>query len=106
VLINTEARGKALARALGDAPALVLRQHGTVTVGRTAEEAVVHMICAEENARLQWKALQAGTPRYLAGEELVNLARENWTNAYEKYWHYHNETARRHGFYDGLSEVP
>jgi ribulose-5-phosphate 4-epimerase/fuculose-1-phosphate aldolase len=105
VLINTEARGKALAAALGDAVAIVLRQHGTVTTGRTVEEAVVHMICAEENARLQYRALQVRQPKYLTGDELKNLARENWTNAYEKYWHYHNETARRRGAYDGLALV-
>jgi ribulose-5-phosphate 4-epimerase/fuculose-1-phosphate aldolase len=104
VLINTEPRGKALAAALGNANAIVLRQHGTVTTGRTVEEAVVHMICAEENARLQYHALQIRQPKYLHGEELVNLARENWTNAYEKYWHYHNETANRIGAYEGLSD--
>jgi ribulose-5-phosphate 4-epimerase/fuculose-1-phosphate aldolase len=104
VLINTQPRGKALAAALGAAPAVVLRQHGTVTVGRTVPEAVVHMICAEENARLQYRALQNGVPKYLVGEELANLARENWTNAYEKYWHYYDETARRNGTYAGLGE--
>lgn len=102
VLINTEARGAAMARVLGDSVCVVLRQHGTVTVGPTVEQAVVRMICAEENARLQYQALQIGQPRYLGGEELAVLARENWTNAYKKYWHYYEETARRLGAFEGL----
>src|ERR1700733_12049104 len=44
VLIDTEVRGKGMADAMGDALMVVLRQHGTVMVGRSAEEAVVRMI--------------------------------------------------------------
>lgn len=102
VLINTLERGRALAKALGDAPAVVLRQHGAVTVGATVEEAVVRMICLENNALLQYQALQCGTPRYLRGEELAGLKRENWGNAYEKFWHYHEETAQRAGALEGI----
>lgn len=103
VLINTEKRGSAVAETLGDAPVLVLRQHGTITVGGTLDEAVVRMICAEDNARLQFMALQIGQPRYLRGEELAVLASENWQPvSYRKHWHYHEETARRHGALDGL----
>jgi L-fuculose-phosphate aldolase len=102
VLINTLERGVALAKALGSAPAIALRQHGAVTVGSTVEEAVVRMICLENNALLQYQALQLGPPKYLHGEELAVLARENWGNAVEKFWHYHEETAHRSGALDGL----
>lgn len=102
VLINTLERGRALAQTLGAAPAVVLRQHGAVTVGATVEEAVVRMICLENNAMLQYQALQAGKPKYLHGEELAILKRENWGNAVEKFWHYHEETARRSGALNGL----
>ena len=107
VLVNTAQRGAALAQTLGDAPVVVLRQHGTVTVGRTLEEAVVRMICAEDNARLLCIALQTGTPRYLHGEELAVLARENWQPvSYIKHWHYHEETAQRAGALDGVELLP
>jgi ribulose-5-phosphate 4-epimerase/fuculose-1-phosphate aldolase len=103
VLINTEQRGNALAQTLGPAPVVVLRQHGTVTVGGTLEQAVVRMICAEDNARLLCIALQTGTPRYLRGEELAVLARENWAPvSYTKHWHYHEETAQRAGAFEGI----
>lgn len=103
VLINTTERGKALATQLGDADAVVMRQHGTVTTGPTLEDAVVRMICAEDNARLQIRALQIGEPRYLAGEEYAGLQRENLTPVIiRKFWHYHEESARVAGALEGL----
>jgi ribulose-5-phosphate 4-epimerase/fuculose-1-phosphate aldolase len=103
VLINTQARGIAVAEQLGAAGAIVLRQHGTIVVGSTVEESVVRMITAELNAKLQVEALQIGTPRYIAGEELAVLAREN-TSAIIicKFWHFHEKTARAMGALDGL----
>lgn len=104
VLINTEVRGKGMADAIGDSPIGVLRQHGTVTVGAYAEEAVVRMICAEENARVQYQALQIGTPLYMHGKELEGMKLEHGgAHAVKKYWHYYEETARRTGALDGLS---
>lgn len=102
VLINTAERGKAMTAALGDAPMVVLRQHGAVTVGRSMKEAVVRMLCAENTAMLQYRALQIGTPRYLQGEELRRLSREYWVVAVDKFWNYNEETARRTGALDGL----
>jgi ribulose-5-phosphate 4-epimerase/fuculose-1-phosphate aldolase len=102
VLINTVERGRGMAAALGNAPAVVMRQHGCVTVGASVEEAVVRMICLENNAMLQYQALQVGKPKYLHGEELAVLKRENWDNAIGKFWHYHEETARRAGALDGI----
>ena len=102
VLIDTLARGEALAAALGDAPAIVLRQHGAVTVGSDVREAVVRMICLEDNARKQYGASIMGGVKYLVGGELAVLAVENWDNAVEKFWRYHDETAQRHGALDGV----
>jgi ribulose-5-phosphate 4-epimerase/fuculose-1-phosphate aldolase len=107
VLINTLARGEAIAAALGDAPAIVLRQHGAVTVGSEVRESVVRMICLEDNARKQYGATVMGGVKYLAGGELATLAVENWTNAVEKFWRYHDETAERNGALAGiLTETP
>jgi ribulose-5-phosphate 4-epimerase/fuculose-1-phosphate aldolase len=103
VLINTAQRGRAMADAIGDAPVLVLRQHGTVTVGESAEQAVVRMICSEMNAKQQYQAIQVGEPRYLHGEELRTIEREGGgKHGTQKYWHYHEETARRIGALAGL----
>jgi ribulose-5-phosphate 4-epimerase/fuculose-1-phosphate aldolase len=103
VLINTPERGRGMAQAMGDASIVVLRQHGTVTCGISAEEAVVRMICAEMNARQQYQAMQVGTPNYLRGEELKVLASEGGgAHGVRKYWHYHEESALKAGALDGL----
>ena len=104
VLINTEARGIGMADAMGDSLVGVLRQHGTVTVGGYAEEAVVRMICAEDNAKVQYQAMQIGSATYFHGEELNVMAREHGgPHGVRKYWHYYEETATRSGALDGLS---
>jgi ribulose-5-phosphate 4-epimerase/fuculose-1-phosphate aldolase len=103
VLINTVARGKGMADAFGASPIGVLRQHGAVTVGGSCEEAVVRMICAEDNATTQYEALQIGTPNYMHGEELRLMQGEHsGPHGVQKYWRYFEETARRNGALDGL----
>ena len=96
-------RGTAVAEILGDAPAIVLRGHGVVVVGATPEEALARYVCAEENARIQYKASALGAPHVLRGAELEFVRRETWTPVIvQKHWHYHEETARRSGAFDGI----
>jgi L-fuculose-phosphate aldolase len=103
VLINTPQRGVGMAEAMGDAPVVVLRQHGTVTVGGYAEEAVVRMICAEENAKIQYQAMQIGEPTYFHGEELRLMKGEHGgPHGVKKYWTYWSETAEKLGALEGL----
>ena len=103
VLINTQARGAALAEKLGDAGAVVLRQHGTVTVGATVESSVVRMITLDHNAKMQARAMQLGTPKYLGGEELAVLVKENMSpKIIRKFWHFYEETARTRGALEGI----
>lgn len=103
VLINTPRRGSAMADALGDAPLVILRQHGAVAVGDCVEQAVVRMICAELNAKQLYQALQVGTPRTLGREELETMVREGGGgHATTKFWHYYEETARKAGAFEGL----
>ncbi len=65
-LVRTRAQGEALAAALGDAPALLLRGNGAVTVGATAGEAVARMWVLEASAELN---LRAGAGARGLGEE-------------------------------------
>ncbi len=51
------------------AEAVGLRNHGFVTLGRTAREALVRMMCIEDGAKTQMAALIAGKPRPLTSAE-------------------------------------
>jgi L-fuculose-phosphate aldolase len=70
-LIVNPARGKAVARCLGEHPALILRNHGIVTAGHCIEEAVWLALKLEHACRVQLLAEAAGGPKLLAeGEDL------------------------------------
>jgi ribulose-5-phosphate 4-epimerase/fuculose-1-phosphate aldolase len=56
-LVTSEEQGQAMARLLGDAPAIQLLGHGAVTTGASIEEAVVAMIHLEHQARMNFEAL-------------------------------------------------
>ena len=102
-LVNTDARGAAVAEALGDGPAIVLRGHGLVVVGASVEEAVARCVCAEANARIQYQASVLADPYVLRGEELAFVRNETWTPVITaKHWHHHEESARRRGAFEGM----
>jgi L-ribulose-5-phosphate 4-epimerase len=65
LIINQE-RGRAVARCLGDHPALILRNHGIVTAGHCIEEAVWLALKLEQACRVQLLAEAAGGPKLLA----------------------------------------
>ena len=68
-LIASERLGTAVAAALGDNPAVLLRGNGQVTVGRTIPEAVMMAIYLEEAAEILFGALQIGKPIPLTLEQ-------------------------------------
>jgi L-ribulose-5-phosphate 4-epimerase len=70
-LIVNQERGKAVARCLGEHPALILRNHGIVVAGGSIEEAVWTAIKLEKACRVQLLAESAGGPKLVAeGEDL------------------------------------
>lgn len=62
-LIVSSALGADVARTMGPANALILRNHGIVTAGRTVEEAVMTAIMLEKACRTQLLALASGEVR-------------------------------------------
>ncbi|GAA2905191.1 hypothetical protein GCM10010517_71350 [Streptosporangium fragile] len=62
VLVRDRGRGRTLAERLGDAPALVMRGNGAVTVGASVGEAVALMWVLEASARMNATAAASGTP--------------------------------------------
>ena len=78
-LITDQPRGKAVAKALGERRALILRNHGIVTAGTTIEEAVFVAIKLERACRIQMLAEAAGGPKlFVKDEELA--AKRSRTN--------------------------
>ncbi|MHA7241288.1 class II aldolase/adducin family protein [Arthrobacter sp. TMS1-12-1] len=73
LLINTDDLGREVAATLGDAPALVLKGHGIVTVGATLEEAVVRALNVEILAKTLLSASARGPVDYVVCEEDMAL---------------------------------
>lgn len=80
-LIGDESIGKVVIDTIGDSPAVLLKNHGVFTVGKTAEAAVKSAVMTEDNARTVWLALQLGTPDEIPAQEVARLHRR-YTNVY------------------------
>jgi L-fuculose-phosphate aldolase len=52
---------------------LVLRNHGTITVGASVKEAAFRTLAMEEQAFIQWHAQVVGRPTFLSDEECARL---------------------------------
>jgi ribulose-5-phosphate 4-epimerase/fuculose-1-phosphate aldolase len=61
VVLDAE-EGKRIAHALGDTKAVILRNHGLLTVGGTVDEAVWWFITMERSCQVQLMAEAAGSP--------------------------------------------
>lgn len=61
VVLDVE-EGKRIAHALGDSKAVILRNHGLLTVGQSIDEAVWWFIAMERSCHAQLLAQAAGTP--------------------------------------------
>jgi ribulose-5-phosphate 4-epimerase/fuculose-1-phosphate aldolase len=73
---DLDERGR-LVRDLGDKPAMILRNHGLLTVGRTVAEAFQYMYYLEQACRIQLAAMQSGSPLRLPSEAACeNAARQ------------------------------
>jgi ribulose-5-phosphate 4-epimerase/fuculose-1-phosphate aldolase len=62
--VVTEEEGQEVARLIDGFKAVLLRGHGATTTGSTLEEAVMHMLHLEEQARMNYYALSALGPEY------------------------------------------
>ena len=69
MLISNPALGRALAASLADHSCVLMRGHGSTTVGTSIEQVVFRAIYAENNAKLQAQAMGLGDVVYLNEEE-------------------------------------
>ncbi len=75
-LIGTFERGEALAAALKDSNAVLLRAHGDAVVGTTVEQAIQRTIQLAFLGQLAHMAVAHGEPLYMSEEELTTFSAE------------------------------
>ena len=74
-VVLDEAEGKRIAVALGPHKAVILQNHGFLTVGASVEEAAWLFITADATAHAQLLAEAAGTPALIRDEVAAPLGR-------------------------------
>jgi L-ribulose-5-phosphate 4-epimerase len=67
--------GQEILRSIGSSPALLMKNHGVFTVGKTPEAAVKAAVMVEDVARTVFYALQLGTPAEILPEEVERAHR-------------------------------
>jgi len=80
-LIGDETIGKVVVESIGKSPAVLLKNHGVFTIGKSAKSAVKAAIMTEDNAKTVWLALQIGTPDEIPMEDVEKLHRR-YTHVY------------------------
>jgi L-ribulose-5-phosphate 4-epimerase len=80
-LIGGEEIGQVVIEAIGNSPAVLLKNHGVFTLGKTAEAAVKAAVMVEDVAHTTWLALQIGSPAEISPENVAKLHRR-YTNVY------------------------
>lgn len=80
-LIGGEEIGKVVVETLGRSPAVLLKNHGVFTVGRSGEAAVKAAVMVEDVARTAWLALRLGQPEEIP-PEVVERLHDRYTHVY------------------------
>jgi L-ribulose-5-phosphate 4-epimerase len=80
-LIGDESIGQLVVDNIGQSPAVLLKNHGVFTIGKTAAAAVKAAVMTEDTAATVWLALQIGQPDEIPQEE-VNKLHTRYTHIY------------------------
>ncbi len=80
-LIGDEAIGKVVVESIGTSPAVLIKNHGVFTIGKSAKAAVQAAVMTEDNAKTVWMALQMGIPDVIPAEDVKKL-HDRYTNVY------------------------
>ncbi len=97
--IKTKADGEALAGALGDASALLLRAHGLVLTSESAPAILVDTVHFEDNLKAQKEALSFGRELVpLTAEDIARVGEyEDRSHHIRKMWNYYAGEGRKAG---------
>jgi L-ribulose-5-phosphate 4-epimerase len=80
-LIGGEDIGRQVVEHIGSSPAVLLKNHGVFTVGKSVRDAVKAAVMVEDVARSVWLALQIGRPEEIPPEDVAKLHRR-YVNVY------------------------
>ena len=69
--IGSDDIGQEILRSIGSSPAILMKNHGVFTLGRTPEEAVKAAVMVEDAARTVFYALQLGQPDEIPPDEVA-----------------------------------
>jgi ribulose-5-phosphate 4-epimerase/fuculose-1-phosphate aldolase len=87
MLVRTPKLGESLAKKLGKYPAVLMRGHGSTTVGENLQRAVGRSVYLELNARMQFQAIVLAGPKgkinFMDAKEVA--ANVSWQN-YDRSW--------------------
>ncbi len=72
-LIGDEQIGRIVVDSIGSSCAVLLKNHGVFTIGKSAEAAVKAAVMTEDVARTVWLALQIGQPDEIPAEDVAKL---------------------------------
>jgi L-ribulose-5-phosphate 4-epimerase len=67
--------GREIIRSIGDSPAILMKNHGVFTIGKTPEAAVKAAVMVEDVARTVYFAMQLGTPQEIPADEIARAHR-------------------------------
>ncbi len=80
-MIGSEEIGREVVACLGSSTAVLLKNHGVFTVGKSAEAALKAAVMVEDIARTVWMALQIGQPDEIPAE-MVEKLHHRYTHVY------------------------
>jgi L-ribulose-5-phosphate 4-epimerase len=72
-LIGNEDIGRVVCETIGNCAAVLLKNHGVFTVGKSVEAAVKAAVMVEDVAATVWMALQIGQPDEIGAEDVQKL---------------------------------
>jgi L-ribulose-5-phosphate 4-epimerase len=67
--------GEEIIRSIGESPAILMKNHGVFTIGKTPETAVKAAVMVEDVARTVFYAMQLGQPDEIPAEEVARAHR-------------------------------
>jgi L-ribulose-5-phosphate 4-epimerase len=80
-LIGGEEIGRVVIETIGESPAVLLKNHGVFTVGKSPEAALKAAIMVEDVAQTVWLALQIGHPDEIP-PDLIDKLHHRYTHIY------------------------